>query len=149
MKLLIILLLCANICSAQMTREEKNTYAVLGFNAGYSKYITGGLELGLRTGNVYFSVNQIISLTSNGTIPKIFTANAGYNIGGFQPFISYGLQTIGAEREQYFHGTQDEFNNGFRFGGGLKYYFKELPLSITAQRTGKINNLSLGIYKGL
>lgn len=143
----IILLLLATSTFAQMT--EKQTYAVAGFNAGYSKYVTAGVELGLKTGNVYFSLNQIISLTSNATVPKVFTANAGYNIGSLQPFISYGYQTIGGEREQLFKGTSDEFKNGFRLGGGMKYYFKNFPLSITAQRQGKQNNLSLGIYKTL
>lgn len=142
----IILLLLATQSFAQMTREEKSTYAVAGFNAGYSKYATAGLELGVRTGNVYLSARQIISITSDATVPKIFTANAGYNIGSIQPFVSYGWQTIGKEKEQLF---KDEFINGFRIGYGVSYYFKNFPLSITAQRQGKVNNIGIGIYKAL
>lgn len=133
----------------QLTTADKQTYAVAGFSAGYSKYVTAGLQFGVRTGNIYISIDQLISVTSNATTPKIFKANAGYNFGSLQPFVSYSYQTIGAESEQYYKGTPDEFINGFRVGYGLSYYFKNFPLSITAQRQGKVNNINVGMYKAL
>lgn len=148
MKIIILLLLTVQ-SYAQMTTEDKQTYAVAGFNAGYSRYVTGGLQLGVRTGNIYLSVDQLISITSAATVPKIIKANAGYNIGSLQPFVSYSYQTIGSTAEQYFKGTSDEFINGFRVGYGISYYFKNFPLSVTVQRQGKVNNIGIGMYKAL
>lgn len=145
--ILIAAVLSATQTFGQLTTEDKQTFTVAGFNAGYSKNITAGLSLGVRTGNVYLSVAQIISLTSDATTPKIFTGNVGYNIGSLQPFVSYGYQTIGKEREQFFKGTSDEFLNAWRLGYGLSYYFRNAPVSVTVQRQGKVNNIGVGMYK--
>lgn len=130
--------------------DNKNTYPVLALDAGYSvraKAPSVQLQFGVRTGDVYFSLNEIIAVSRNAVTPKIFAVNAGYNIGSVQPFISAGYQSIGAEAEARFRDTPDEFTNGFRVGYGVSYYFKKFPLSITLQQQGKETIFSAGMYK--
>lgn len=151
--ILMVAVLTAAQTNAQLKKDsDRNTYVVAGFNAGYSLTAgkpTAGLQLGLRAGNVYLSVNQILPLTSSSIAPKIFSANAGYNIGGLQPFITYSYQSIGKESEQYFKNTVYAFTSGWRPGFGVSYYFSNLPLCMTIQRLGKQNNCGLSIYQAL
>lgn len=131
--------------------ESKTSYPVIGFSTGYSlsNGVNAGLQFGYRADNLYLNGDMIIPLTSSVFAPKIFTGSIGYNNGSFQGFISCGYHTIGGESEQYYKGTENEFINGFRFGGGIRYYPKTIPLSFTAQRQGKENILSVTLYKAL
>lgn len=134
-------------CKAQ---NKKTNYAVFSADLGYTtniKDMTGGLHLGYRFKNVFVSSGMIIRIGQNAVAPLIFPFNLGYNIGSFQPFISYSYESIGREAETRFKGTPNEFRNGFRPGAGLSYYFKTMPISLTAQRLGKQNNISIGIYQ--
>ena len=146
----LLLIFASFSTKAQGSDLDKQTFALAQFNAGYSiqaKAPTFGVGFGVRTGNVYLSFDDLIAISRNALIPKIFKINAGYNIGSFQPFISCGYQTIGAEAEAYFKDTPDQFLNGFRLGYGVSYYFKQFPLCITLQQQGKQTNLSTGFYK--
>jgi hypothetical protein len=130
--------------------STKDNYLVLAGNVGYTfniNSVTGALQLGYRIKDFYISANMIVKVTQNALAPIIFPFNVGYNIKGLQPFISYGFQTIGIEAETRFKNTKDEFINGWRVGGGVSYYFRQFPLSITIQQQGKQQNLSVGIYK--
>lgn len=158
--ILISILLIPIICYSQSKREDEQqsifghdvhlSYFVLGANTGFNFKINrpnAALNVGYRLYNFYASANMVVTTSFNSTNPIIFPFTLGYNIGSIQPFFSYSYQTIGAEAEQRFKGTPNEFINGWRTGFGLSYYFRNFPLSITAQRQGKINSLSVGVYK--
>lgn len=161
MKKLIILLsfLLPIICYSQGKREETQnlfghdvhtSYFVFGANVGFNFKIdrpNAAINLGYRFYNIYASANMIVTTSFNATNPIVFPFTLGYNIGSFQPFISDSYETVGAEAQQRFQDSPNAFKNGFKPGFGLTYYFINFPLSITAQRTGKINSLSVGVYK--
>lgn len=157
--ILSIVLLIPIFCFSQVKNDEHQSiyghsqneiYFVFGANTGFNFKIDrpqAQILLGYRIQNFYLSANMIVTTSFNATNPIVFPFNLGYNIGAFQPFISYGWESVGAEAEQRFKGTPNEFINGWKPGYGLSFYFKQFPLSITAQRTGKINSLSVGVYK--
>lgn len=147
--LVVLLIFFSVYCKAQGSNIDKKTFSLVQMGIGYSvsKAITGNVQFGVRTGNIYLSADELIAISENVLIPKIFKINAGYNIRSFQPFVSCGYQTIGAENEAYFKNTPQQFLNGFRFGYGISYYFKILPLSITITEQGKETNLIIAFYK--
>lgn len=133
----------------QTNDEDKESFAVVGFNAGYSKHVEAGLQFGYRFKNIYVSINQYIPVTSSSLAPKKHNASVGYNIGSFQAHLSYGYHFIGKVTEQYFRGTKDEYISGCKFGYGLSFYTVKYPINLTLQRTGKEFIASLTLYKTL
>lgn len=129
---------------------DKTNFAVASFHAGYSlkynKPVTG-VSFGYRLNNIYASLGTLIAVSSDATVPKIVNSSIGYNIGQFQPFFSYLYQTIGKNAEAYFHGSNDEFSNGFKTGFGLSYYLQSAPICFTVGKYGKDINTGISIYK--
>lgn len=124
-------------------------YVIFGISAGYTQSVAPTLaaQLGLRSGDLYISANFIKKISSGRTSPIIvLPISVGYNIGSFQPFVSYGYQTIGKEAETLYEGTPQQFTNGWKPGFGLSYYYPLYPVYVTIQRQGKLNNISIGIY---
>lgn len=153
-KLIFMLLIISSYSSkAQLTIDEtKNSYPVVGFSTGYSlthSVLNAGLQFGYKADLLYLSGDMIIPLTSSAFVPKIFTVNLGVNVSQFQPFISTSYQSIGAESELYYKGTDNEFMSGFRFGYGIRYYPLFIPICFNIQRQGKEFITSLTIYKAL
>lgn len=137
------------MCSlAQNHDTQKTRYGVAAISAGYTLEagVTASAQAGYRAYNFYLNAGMAVTLTRNATTPVVFPISLGYNIGSIQPFISYCYQTIGAEAEQRFRDTPDQFLNGWRLGGGVSYYFKSTPLAITVQQQGKQVSFSLTRY---
>jgi hypothetical protein len=145
----VAILILGNLkCTAQINHDKHN-YAVFGCNVGYNAKVErpeAGAQLGYRLKNFYLSSNMIVTTSFNALSPVLFPFNLGYNIGSFQPFISYGYHLIGKEAETRFKGNPDAIS-AWKPGFGLSFYFKQFPLSITIQRQGKINIASIGCYK--
>lgn len=149
---LILIFLSSYTTKAQNIYEDKTNYVVMGFHAGYDFKISSpiaGLQVGYKLGNVFTSLNTLIPVTSNALSPKMIIANCGYNIGSFQPFVSYGYHFIGKVTEAYFRHTVDAYTSGFHFGLGVSYYPVNLPLQFSIQKQGKEIISSLTLYKAL
>lgn len=147
LEVIIIIIVIAALCSCKSyAQDEKPNYVFLKFQTGYmyKQAFSGGMELGYRFNDFFVSTSAIIPATRKALAPKIFPVSIGRKIGQFEPFISYSIQTIGAEAEATFKGTPNEFINGWRVGYGLSYYFTNAPAEIKVQRQGKQTIASIG-----
>lgn len=152
--ILFFVLLIPALGFSQVSQEDSKTnYFVAGFQLGYSfkaNLPTSGISIGYKFNKAYLSANTIIPLSSDATKPIGILFNAGYDVlEGLQPFVSYGYFSIGKVSEAYFKNTPDAFKNKWYAGAGVNYYFKSLPLCLTAQKQAKDFNLSLTLYKAL
>jgi hypothetical protein len=147
------LLFCLFFISIQTSAQHslvKKSYFIVQMSAGYAiqpKVFNLTTQFGYKYENLYVSTNLVTRLSRNATLPFMFINNIGYNIGSFQPFISYGYHFIGKEAEQRFRNTPDQFLNGWRPGYGISYYYPLKPISFTIQQQGDQTLLSLGIYQ--
>lgn len=149
------LIIClSDKCKAQINDEKSNynlhnNYTVFGVETGYNFNVNRpiiGAKLGYRYENVFVSASMMITTTFNAAAPFVFPMSVGYNIGSFQPFLSYSAQIIGKEAASRLKEEGIIFKDGWRPGAGITYFMKSIPLSFTIQRQGKINSLVIGCY---
>lgn len=145
-----------SLTAQQRKQEEQNiyghnktTFVYTGINVGYINKInsgTIGLEVGIKNGNLATELFMIVPTTTLAISPRMFGINVGYQIDHFKPFLGIVRQTVGAEVEQKFKGTSDEFINQYTSVYGITYYNRLVPLSITIEKLGKYSLASLGCY---
>lgn len=152
----IFLMLLSTFAYSQESKDQelqmKQSYAVGQISTGYSfqnENLNLSPQFGYRYYNIYVSTALSIPLTYEPNVPELFINSIGYNIGSLQPFISYSYHTIGKEKESRYKSTLKEFNNGWKFGYGITYYYPSLPISLTLQQQGKETLLSVGMYRAL
>lgn len=129
-------LIGVTLCLMILTFKAK-AQPVIGMGAGYSLKTSAifNWQLGAKINNSHVYYNQIVHLTRKDGVAQILGLRYGYNIGDWQPSIGYDYQIGG------------EIRNRWCLGYGLTKYFKDLPLILSAGRSGKYTTFSIGAYK--
>lgn len=156
--LIAILLFVLNMKIAHAQEEKPTHYGIFGTKIEYqSKYkAPGGIFFGgYRFNNHYIGLETHLAIGNNRSTPQGISGIYGYNIGSFQPYISYGFYTCGGEAIKEGEGTQG-FNGGF----GLSYFPQSIGFRFSIGLDGleSISNLknykhygifSIGYYRAL
>lgn len=140
--------------NAQVKKDvDKQNFATISFSAGYlSKAKVPSVSipaLGYKFNGVYLGFAPVIRLSSDRTKPFIFTFTGGYSKGGLQPFISYSYYTVFSEAESALKEYGYDLKSEWKLGGGLRYFFNNVPLFLEAQTDKRETKFSITLYKSL
>jgi len=138
--------------------NEPTHFGIFGAQAEYNaKYQKAGAGFfgGYRFYNNYIGLNTHILFGNQRNVPQAVALEYGYNIGNFQPYISYQYFTCGNEAVNMKEGSK-----GFDWGGGISYMPRSVPLKFSLGVNGVKNieelqyainysYFSIGYYKNL